>query len=479
MILPTNGKVVVFDDVYNDVKGLLQTLSKNRIPYNYYQDEGGLDLPEAPIKNVRLIFLDIQLVSGQSLSSHNIISTVGNRFQKILEPNNNYVLVYWSTKKDKYQNDLEQAFENGLKEYKPILTISLNKAEALSKGNGIVDYITSQIEEESDNFNLFKVFALWENLVNDSAGNLINDFTNFIGKDKDWDESTKYVLYKLAQAYSGKTINNKTDIEKLKDSLFTLSYTLIDTIENSISNTIEEKKDLLIGVISDKQNGNEDYSSIINNKLLLSEMTFTGNIPGCLFLLEEELEYKKDNSKSDLDNVVSNKLIPQERRKDVVKKAENRHFDNIKRLENHLKAITKNFNIIVNSVINLSDSEERRKLRDSVLDESIKIELNISPLCDFAQEKMQCTRILPGLLLKSSFIDSLNKQNAYNYFSDCVIRFRKGDYYLLFDFRFLYSKPESLLKKRVSNNKLRHQLLSDIQLNLGSHINRSGVIYVK
>ncbi|MGK0448304.1 MAG: hypothetical protein ACJA2M_002094 [Polaribacter sp.] len=92
---------------------------------------------------------------------------------------------------------------------------------------------------------------------------------------------------------------------------------------------------------------------------------------------------------------------------------------------------------------------------------------------------MPCVRVIPGLLLKNEYKKELNIQNACNYYSDCVIKFRDKDYYLLFDFRFLYSKPESLFKNRISNNKLRHQLLSDIQLKLGGHVTRSGVIYVQ
>ena len=478
MILPTNGKVVVFDDQYEQVQGLLKVLSKERVPYVYYQDELGDDLPDKPIINVRLIFLDIQLVSGQTLSDHNIISSIGIRLQKVLEKNNNYILIYWSTKKDKYKEVLNNAFEDKLKDYKPIITLSLDKNEALKPENNTIDLIINEIKNKSENFNLFKIFALWENLVNNSAGYLINDFTNFIGKDANWDESTKYVLYKLSQAYSGKTIKDKNETEQLEDALFTLNHTLIDTIENRIPLTIDDKKDILVDIISDKQNG-EDYSSVINNKLLLSEMEFNGKVPGCFFLIEEEELSKKGLAESKLQAIIKNDRIPEAKKAEVIEKATERFNQEIKSLELFSKSLSKNFNVIVNSLISLPDPDERKVLRDNILKNSIKIELNISPLCDYAQEKMPCVRMIPGLLLKSEYKSELNIQNAYNYFSDCVIKFRDDDYYLLFDFRFLYSKPESLLKNRVSNNKLRHQLLSDIQLKLGSHVTRSGVIYVQ
>lgn len=479
MILPTNGKVVVFDDVYEDVEGLLKTLSKNKIPYNYYQDEGGEDLPDTPINNVRLIFLDIQLISGQSVSDHSIRSTIGIRLQKILEKNNNYILIYWSTKENKYKDMLEDAFENGLKDYKPILTLSINKVEALKKGDKIVDFIINEIEEKSDDFSLFKVFALWENLVSNSAGNLINDFTNFIGKDENWDDSAKYVLHKISQAYSGKTINNKSEIEKLGDAFSTLNQTLIDTIENNIPKVINEHKSLLKDIISNEKKGNENFSSIINNKLLLSELEFNGNVPGCLFLIEEEIEAQNETIEHQFKKEIEKLPSGIENREQIISKKKLRNKDKINALVLHSKGIEKNFNIIVNSVINAEEEAVRKSLRDRILKDSIKIELNVSPLCDFAQEKLPCVRLLPGLLLKSDYGGEINRNSAYNYLSDCIIKFRDSDYYFLFDFRFLYSKPEKLLKRRISNNKLRHQILSDIQLKLGSHVNRPGVIYVE
>ncbi len=479
MILPTNGKVVVFDDQYSQVKSLLSVLSKERVPYLYYQDETGEDLPEKPIKNVRLVFLDIQLISGQTLSNHNIISAIAIRLNKILEKENNYILIYWSTKENKYKDLLEKTFNDQLKEYKPIITLSLDKTEALKPENNTIELIIQEIKDKSEDFKLFKVFALWENLVNNSAGHLINDFTNFISKDESWDESTKYLLYKLSQAYSGKTINDKAENEKLKDALFTLNHTLIDTIEDRISKTINEKKETLNDIILDKKTSNQDFGSVINNKLLISEMEFKGNIPGTFFLIEDELKQKKEILKQKLEGIINNDKIPDDKRKGVIEKAKKKYSEEIKNLEFFERNVEKNYKIIVNSLVTIDSEKERKVLRDSILESSMKIELNISPLCDYAQEKMQCARIVPGLLLDIGYKEQLSTTNMYNYISDCEIRFRDKDYYLLFDFRFLYSKPETILKRRIAHNKIKHQLLADIQLKLGSHVTRSGVLYVQ
>ncbi len=479
MILPTNGKVVVFDDEYDEVKGLLKALSKQGIPYNYYQDETGEDLPEEPIKNVRLVFLDLQLITGQSMSNHAIISSIGARLGKVIEPSNNYILVYWSTKETKYKDTIDAAFEDRLKDYKPIIKISLNKIEARKKGDEVVNYIIQEIQNKSEDFSLFKVFSLWENLVNNSAGKLVNDFTHFIGKDCDWDDSAKYVLYKLAQAYSGKQIENKSELEQVEDAFFTLNYTLLDSIENSINSKLNEHSENLKNVISGNYTPSNPYNSIINKKLLLSQNGFEALVPGSLFLIDEELSSKEKYLKQKFEDKCNNPKIPENKKDSIVKKLQKALNDDLSGVEFQRKAINKNFNILVSSIIKPDVEGERAKILNDIIESSIKIEINISPLCDYAQRKMHCCRFLPGLFIPLNLFKNINTKNAYNYISDGVIRFEGDiDYKLVFDFRFLYSRPEKLIKNRNANYKVRHQLLSDIQLKLGTHINRPGVLYV-
>jgi hypothetical protein len=477
MILPTNGKVVVLDDEYKEVAGLLKALSKKKIPYHYYQDETGEDLPESPIENVRLIFLDLELISGQKIPDHAIISTIGVRLERILEPKNNYILIYWSTKEKKYKKLIDDAFENGLKDYKPIITISLNKAKALKQGDKIVEYIIEEIESKSEGFSLFKVFSLWENLVNDSAGDLINDFIDFIGKDSDWDDNAKYVLYKLAQAYSGIQVNQKTELKQLEDALFTLNYTLLDSIENSILPNIERESSKLKSVISSDKKSDISFSSLINERLFISKNHFNGNIPGCLFLPEKEFATLSATTEQQFVDFIKNNTLKAEVKDKILAHKEKDRDEKLKKIEFQKKAFSKNYNVIVNSILTLStDDPERKPLMAKILDESIKIEINISPLCDYAQAKMHCCRLLPGILLPEKYSSSVTTKNAYNYVADSIFNFEGNNYYFVFDLRFLYSLPENRVKTRIAKYKVRHQLLADIQLRLGNHINRSGVL---
>lgn len=471
MILPTNGKVAIFDDKYDDVKNLLGSLSKQKIPYFYFQDEGGEDLPETPINNIRLIFLDIELVTDNKSTDQTIISYIGGRLAKVLKPNSNYVLIYWSTKLEKYKDLINNAFDHILKDYKPILNISLNKIDAL-KSPDPVGFIVQEIRSKAEDFKVLKVFSFWENLVNDSSGDLINGFTDFIEKDNSWDDTAKHILYKLAYAYAGKQITELNELDQLKNAYYTLNHTFIDSMENVISISLEDQKTEFSSVIS--SSGVDTFTSIINKKLLVSEELFSGNIPGTIFFIDDErgdLESKLDK---ELENKKLNSKIPENKKNEIIAKAEAKVNDRKKEIAFSHSLIEKNYKYMLNALL----SEDNREKLKTIFSDSIKIELNISPICDYAQNKMPCCRLLPGFLITENNIEFLLKSNAFNYISDAKIDIKGVKYFFIFDFRLLHSSAESMTKKRISNFKLRQQLLADIQLKLGSHINRAGVLYL-
>jgi hypothetical protein len=179
--------------------------------------------------------------------------------------------------------------------------------------------------------------------------------------------------------------------------------------------------------------------------------------------LDEELEKTKSNPK-----------LPEGKKDEIIAKVESKVNERKKEIAFSHSLIEKNYKYMLNSLL----SEENREKLKNILSNSIKIELNISPICDYAQNKMPCCRLLPGFLITEDNIEFLLKSNAFNYISDAKIDFNGTKYFFIFDFRLLHSITDSMTKKRVSNFKLRQQLLADIQLKLGSHINRAGVLYL-
>jgi hypothetical protein len=419
MIFPNNGKVVVFDDQYKDIANLLSALSKERIPFVYYQDEGGADLPDEPIENIRLVFLDLELVVNNP-SPHNIISTIAGRFKKTLPKNSAYVLVYWSTKEDKYRETLEQAFENNLKDYKPILKLSLNKSEANSKENP-VGFIVDALKKEIQAFSSLNSFMLWESCVNNAAGLITNSLTSIYARNADWDKNTYNLLYKLSKAQAGRdTIAALTNHEKLTTAFEIVNSTLIDTVEKKF------KENSSTAEIKEIKEGGAPMSS-------------------------EEI--MKLNTKLHL----------------TISSAFNHFYAGNLYIQN-VNALCRE--IIVKNI-------KQSKIASLVDDKTKLVALDITPSCDYSQQK-NYTRVLYGVKLDHSFTSKDLQDGDFKY-KLCPVMDIDGPSYILFDFRYLKSLSRDELKFKFKDKpkyRLRNGLLLDIQAQFSNHINRPGFISV-
>lgn len=419
MVFPNNGKVVVFDDQYSDIANLLRALSREKIPFVYFQDEGGADLPESPIDNVRLVFLDLELVVNNP-SSHNIISIIAGRLKRTLTKNTVYVLIYWSTKEDKYKAILESAFENNLREYKPILKISLNKSEANSNGNP-VQYIVAALKKEIKEFSSLNAFMLWESSVNNAAGNITNSLTSIYERNADWDKNTYNLLYKLAKAQVGRdSIGSMDNLARLISAFEIVNLNLIDNAER------EFKLNCTNADVKEIREGNKamDRQEImkLNTKLhLMISDSFTHFCAGNLYV----------QSPNSLCREIVQRNIKENRIKDL--------FDENTRL----------------------------------------ICLDITPSCDYSQTK-NYSRILYGIKLDHSFSSRDLKDGDFKY-KMCPFMDIDGPSYILFDFRYLksFSREEFRFKfKEHPKHRIRSGLLLDIQAQVSNHINRPGFISI-
>lgn len=474
MIFPNNGQVVVFDDNPDEVKDLFKALSIHKIPFVYYQDEAGEDLPEKPLEGVRIIILDLQLFTSGVVSEKNVIASIAIRLERVLQKDHGYLLLYWSTKEDKYVEILNKAFETDLSAFKPILQLSLNKSEAMSDPHKTFDYVKDKLIVEIARVDVLQAFMQWENLMSASTSKLVTEFFNLVPRDEKWNDNLKSILERLAIAYSGKralqpdySANNK-----LSDAFFTLNQIHIDNIEQAVK--LHEDTFDANGLFNNQIKDEDVYCHKINSKLLIADGSDRGLIPGSIFFIDSELESKEKDILYRFDNWVNNEEIPAEIKEKHIEKKKKEMDRKISDLNSQLESNEKIYNEILYPCL---QETERGDLKE-ILRESIKVELNISPLCDYAQNKLPLCRLLRGLMIKDSYREKLIKSNVSLYISDVPITFNECNFYFVFDFKFLFSVEEKFIRMRSSPIKLRHQLLADIQVKLGNHVNRPGVLYI-
>jgi len=416
MILPNNGKVVVFDDNIKDVGKLLTILSKERIPYLYYHDEFAEDLPDSPIENVRLVFLDLELVTNNP-DKKNIIGPIAQRLKRVLHPNNLYILIYWSTKEDKYREELEKEFENGLSEYRPLKTLTLNKAEANVKG---LEYIRTALIEEIEAFKALKIFMLWESAVNNAAGSITNTFCSVFKKDDKWDKNMHGMLFQLAVAQGGNdVIKNLSQDLVLQLAMDVINANLIESAEREFYSEINNLDKTEIKPAGSGMSPGEKVKLHTKIHLISPDKFFKHFYSGNLYILKM--------------NGLGREIIERNIKPEIIK--------------------------------TLDDTKTKL------------ICLDLTPSCDYAKGK-NYTRMVYGILLESKIERKHLTDGDYRYVQCPVLKFEENSW-IIFDFRCIrsFSRTEFDYKfKDEPKYRLRGSLLLDIQAQLANHINRPGII---
>ena len=105
--------------------------------------------------------------------------------------------------------------------------------------------------------------------------------------------------------------------------------------------------------------------------------------------------------------------------------------------------------------------------------------LEVTPACDFAEEKMRAHRLLPGVMLPGSLLKRKHIKSAeYAYTSP--VMFLEGDlYYMVFDLRRFTSVDIGDPRLRDPAFALQSELLADIQSKLSNHVSRTGVVSLR
>ena len=231
MILPDNGKVVIIDDKIDEVIELISGLSAEKIPFVYYKDELGADLPSTPLNNVRLLFLDLLLIDDNKPTVKTVISTLVSRLKKIIPHDNGpYILIYFSSTRRIYGKAFERELsKKSLSNYKPFLCLSITKPTNLEK-------VKKELEKKFDDFKSLKAFLLLESVTNKAASKVVNQFTGIFTVDGTWDKNLKDVLYKTGEARVGQeTFKGLDNNGKIKSALLTISSTIDESIEGEMN----------------------------------------------------------------------------------------------------------------------------------------------------------------------------------------------------------------------------------------------------
>ncbi len=243
-MLPKNGSIVIIDDVYSEAAPLMSFFSKNSCPYLYYTGDFG-ELPGVPNKEVRIVFLDFNLLPAIT-GAHSTNTQILSILDKIIgDDNGPYLLVVWS----KNHSDAESLKAEIVEKIKtnhargvllPFNTLSLEKSDFFARDNETYEFIDGKEQELSDKINsklnsakFLNYLLSWENALGESSKDTVSQATNAISSiSQDSDDYPKHFISVLAKTLLDKKLSLSSTDEKIKASYNSLSKVHLNLFEN-------------------------------------------------------------------------------------------------------------------------------------------------------------------------------------------------------------------------------------------------------
>jgi hypothetical protein len=456
VIFPQNGRVLIIDDKIQHAQAIMKMLSKNKVKYSYFSGSLG-DIPNPPMNDVRIIFLDLQLMNypePEKDANHDI-----EVLKKVISDNNNlYILLIWSRN---IITDLGEIFISKIRGNpgfpKPLITIELSKSDYFRTEN---DHLVPIVNEE-DSLNkiqneiitqlseqhFFHVYSYWDNIVSDSISEIINSFSKISDDPTDTNKQIWSLLYELAEAYSGEDnldVSQKNIV--ISNALLTFNGAFIDSLESNLRNSTYPNE---IFPSTERISIKNILKAKINRKILTSQQNLSC-IPGAVFF--------------DGDDVIKNKIIDEgcakRKLKEIFCNLYKKTMDEV--FNSETKAVKKEF------------IDDFNKFKQSFKSDCQLICCEVTPSCDYAQNKLKMNRFIHGILWPDEFSECLHRYSKFLYISP-PIEFNDKIYRMVFDVRFFHAKKTGELNGKIPKFRLRHEILVDIQSHLASHVHRPGV----
>lgn len=449
-ILPINGRVAIVDDILDQAQPLMQELSKRRIPFEYYdgKPENFPDEETCP-NDIRIVFLDLNLIDNQFHQTKQLYPIIFSSLDRLIRKNNYpYLLICWTRTDGQYQEIADKINED-FKENLPIAILPLPKLEYFElsgdktslydeKVNGLFENIKNIMYDHT----AFRNLIAWENHIHNATDKALNESLSVIKKD--WDSSADWIFQQWGIAFAGKCKfkDYKTPIEKLKASYQTLNRFLYENIEEEIENEIDPNSEFKEGI------SNNGISLLkFNEKLLFSFYKTNSKEPGRIVMKDEEYSNYKD----------------------MLCYAINMNAEYAE-LKEELK--------------NTSDLKEIKRIKNTFFSQKrndIKntwnlFKLVINPVCDYVQNKVKMSRVIPGIFIENKFRYLINDKTDALFVSPPFYYTEKdSEYFFILDFRYFTSEKED---GGESNLKLKQQVVAEVLSKLSRHINRQGILFI-
>lgn len=490
MDLPKNGSVVIIDDKINEALPLMNALAKRGVPYFYYDGKGKKSYPEKPLDNVRIIFLDMHLdeAAGGATDTKSIVSLLVAGINAIVNENNGpYVVMVWSKHDSQHLIELEDTLLNkNSVSCRPIAVLNMEKSlcfesvctdkdgrelEWKLKNDGM-DIIEKNLNEQLKIVDSFLILCNWENGIKNSAKETVKAIGTLFDRDnQQWNDNLKACMVRMAKAYAGRMLE-MSDENIIKNVYYSMNNIIGDfngvEAEQMVRRVTEkiqlpkEKNNVIGSVLVLLKDAGEEYILSYDEKkyYVYKESTLIWQNKDMKKLLKDKIN---DNDRIGvllydmyLSNICSVNSMLNIRKYIIDQKRPGNIYEASEELKKEICEV--------------------RNIDKSSWEDIRGIELEISPICDYAQNKRKRLRILPGLEIPAKLLDK--DSSKYTYLTIPIMIDGK-ERRILFDFRFYISELINYFDAKKPLYAIGDGLLQNIKEELSIHSVRSGIVYVE
>lgn len=453
-IIPLNGRIAIVDDQIDQALPLMRVFAKNNIPYVFYEGTNPEFLPDQPENDIRILFLDLNLLDGRDNQPKDIRSSLFATIKRIISPDNYpYLLILWSRQEKEYKDILEELFYEDLAQCAPIDILNWIKSDFFpnytdTEENKENEYkILDELKKTLSTLPAYSYLMQWENCIHNSADETIQNIFHDSHSIGNWKNSANCILDMFARSYLDKRYRDASLEERTKASLFFLNDVFYDTLESTIENNkIKNAVDLEYEVGIELKNA---ISAKINGYLFISKSQTQINQPGCVFTGTDDSSECVKCAK----DILNNCLMTEDIRNQVREEGHSLESQEAKQMYNDLM----------------------KARRDSIIPTLLPCGVVVTPACDYAQKKTKYDRVVMGIIIDSSHRKCIETKSDAIYVSP-VFNDGSRELILVLHYRYFITQKLSNTGGERILYRVRNSILSEIQSKLARHINRQGIM---
>ena len=429
-------RVLVIDDDVEQARPFMEALAKWSIGTIYFSgtDQDTLPPENNKLTGIRLAALDLDLgVPGEAPAVIDVLIRV---LDKLLHQNNGpYLAIARTSQDDTYFRE----FQKRMSELAcpPINVIKMGKDKYKE-----IDVIFDRVKESMEEAYPLGVLSFWEKTIHESSGSVMQMLP--VTADLRWTEQSQQTLRLILDAVSvandSSSSVGETPVGSLSALLTAFSSLQLDSIENDIASLLwEDASSLISPLYGVKIPTDSKLKAKLNYKLLFTEADKNfapGNIYQCSDICPSATALFPT-----LDDLLE---------------------DMIKARENSVR------------------KENKKKMKS---EGCVPITMEITPLCDYQQNKSKLLRFVCGVALPYEQKCLSKKPEGFLRTDNSPIAFEDypltGTKLLVWNSRYVVSAPKAMVNTDARLVRLRQAPLVDTQAWLASQLNRPGYLSLR